>query len=125
MTTTSKNAAFSFRFVDTNTGIHLELTNCTEVVRSISILTIFLKDTTPRCGPSRVHLRFDRINAMQPNEKAVVVHRTWINGAPVKAGQDQLGRLKVIAGAVKPYVLEISWEDQEGNTRFQRIPVGH
>jgi len=36
-----------------------------------------------------------------------------------------LTRLKVIAGEVKPYVLDISWEDPEGKTRFQRIPVGH
>ena len=38
---------------------------------------------------------------------------------------DLLARLKVIAGEIKPYVLDISWEDPEGKTRFQRIPVGH
>jgi len=36
-----------------------------------------------------------------------------------------MGRLKVIAGEVSPYVLDISWEDAEGKARFQRIPVGH
>jgi len=38
---------------------------------------------------------------------------------------DQLGRLEVIASEVSPYVLDISWQDVEGKTRFQRIPVGH
>ena len=28
-------------------------------------------------------------------------------------------------GKDKPYVLDISWQNPEGRTRFQRIPVGH
>jgi hypothetical protein len=55
----------------------------------------------------------------------VLSHRTWINGKPATEEQDQLGRLEIVAGAVKPYVLDISWEDVEGKTQFQRIPVGH
>jgi hypothetical protein len=54
-----------------------------------------------------------------------VSHRTWINGKPVNDDRDQMGRLKVIAGKVSLYVLDISWENAEGKARFQRIPVGH
>jgi hypothetical protein len=71
------------------------------------------------------HIRFDRVKSVQPNEKAILSHRTWINGKPSTEEQDQLGRLEIVAGSVKPYVLDISWEDMDGKTRFQRIPVGH
>jgi hypothetical protein len=43
----------------------------------------------------------------------------------VGADRDQLERLQVMDGAAHPYVLDISWQDAEGKTRFQRIPVGH
>jgi len=33
--------------------------------------------------------------------------------------RDQLERLKVVVGETSPYVLEISWQDAEGKTRFQ------
>ena len=59
------------------------------------------------------------------NENVVLSHKTWVNGKIAGAGADMLARLKVIAGEVKPYVLDISWQDPEGKTRFQRIPVGH
>lgn len=52
-------------------------------------------------------------------------HRTWINGKPAAVERDMLGRLQVVAGEAHPYVLDISWQDAEGKTRFQRIPVGH
>ena len=105
----------------------MELTNATErTLKSIEIMTVFLKDEeTPGGGPSRAHIRFDPVESMKPRAKAVLSHRTWINGRPADADQDQLGRLKVIPGDVKPYVLDISWEDGEGKMRFQRIPVGH
>lgn len=104
----------------------LELTNTTEMVlKSIEILTIFLKDEAVSDGPSRAHIRFDRINSLRPKEKAIVSHRTWINGTPASDEHDQIGRLEVVAGAVKPYVLDICWEDLDGKTQFQRIPVGH
>jgi len=105
----------------------LELTNGTEeTLKTIEILTVFLKDEeTPGGGPSQAHIRFDSIKSMQPKERAVLSHRTWINGRPSDADSDQLGRLTVIEGAVSPYVLDISWEDAEGKTRYQRIPVGH
>jgi hypothetical protein len=104
----------------------MEITNTTaKTLRSVEILTVFLKDEEGRDGPSRAHIRFDTIKAVQPNEKAVVSHRTWINGRPVNDAQDQIGRLEVVAGAVKPYVLDISWEDVDGKTQFQRIAVGH
>lgn len=118
---------FIFRFIDVTPRVLLELTNATEkTLRSIEILTVFLKDEeTPGGGPSQAHIRFDAIKSMQPKETAVLSHRTWINGRPADAERDQLQRLKVIAGAVSPYVLDISWENAQGKTRFQRIPVGH
>ena len=126
MTTNNGTPPFIIRFMNTKPRILLELTNTTEMtLRSIEILTIFLKDEGPAAGPSRAHIRFDRINSVQPKEKVVVSHRTWINGMPASETQDQIGRLEVVAGAVKPYVLDISWEDLHGKTQFQRIPVGH
>jgi hypothetical protein len=128
MTTNSKTEKpFIFRFIDAKPKVLLELTNVTEqTLKSIEILTVFLKDEeTPGGGPSQAHIRFDAIMSMQPKEKAVLSHRTWINGRPTDADCDQLGRLKVRAGEVSPYVLDISWDDAEGKSRFQRIPIGH
>ena len=128
MTAISKTEKpFIFRFIDARPKVLLELTNATEqTVKSIEILTVFLKDEeTPGGGPSQTHIKFDAIKSMQPKETAVLSHRTWINGMPADTDYDQLGRLKVIAGEVNPYVLDISWENEEGKTRFQRIPVGH
>lgn len=117
---------FICRFIDTPSRVLLELTNATEEpLKSIEILTIFLKDEeTPGGGPSQAHIRFDGVKSMQPGEKTVLSHRTWINGKPAASDQDQMERLKLIAGQVSPYVLDISWEDPDGKMRFQRIPVG-
>lgn len=128
MTTDSKTSRpFLIRFVDTNSGVLLELTNTTaETLRSIEILTVFLKDEeTPGGGPSQAHIRFDPIKSMQPREKAILSHRTWVNGIPADANHDHLERLRVKAGEVSPYVLDISWDTEQGKSRFQRIPVGH
>jgi hypothetical protein len=118
---------FSHRLIDAPRTLLLELTNMTDhIVKSIEILTIFLKDEeTSGKGPSRAHIRFDAVASMKPKEKAILSHRTWINGKPADTTHDQLERLKVIPGEANPYVLDISWEDAEGKTRFQRIPVGH
>lgn len=118
---------FVFRFIEAPSSVLLELTNVTEVnLKSIEILTVFLKDQeTPGGGPSQAHIRFDGIKSIQPKERVVLTHRTWINGKPAPAESDQLARLKVIAGEVSPYVLDISWEDADGKTRYQRVPVGH
>jgi hypothetical protein len=62
---------------------------------------------------------------MKLREKAVLSHRTWINGRPADTDHDQMERLKIIAGEVNPYVLDISWQDAEGRTNYQRVPVGH
>ena len=114
---------FICRFIDGPSKVLLELTNATEnSLKSIEILTVFLKDEG---GPSQAHIRFEGVRSMQPREKAVLAHRTWINGQPADTDCDQLERLKVIPGEVSPYVLDISWEDAEGKARFQRIPVGH
>lgn len=118
---------FTAEFIGGEGKVLLELTNTTdEVLKGVEILAVFLKDQgTPGGGPSRSHIKFDPIKSVEPKEKAVLSHRTWIDGKPAAAGQDQLERLKVVEGEVKPYVLDISWEDGEGKTRYQRIPVGH
>ena len=118
---------FIFRFIDAPSTVLLELTNATNhPLKSIEILTVFLKDEeTLGRGPSKAHIRFDVVDSMKPREKAVLSHRTWINGRPADTDHDQLERLKVIPGVVSPYVLDISWEDAHGKARFQRIPVGH
>jgi len=118
---------FTFRLLETKPRVLLELKNETDdVLTSIEILTIFLKAEDVLDGaPSQSHIRFDAIKSMLPQQTAVVSHRTWINGKPVNDERDQMGRLKVIAGEINPYVLDISWENPESKARFQRIPVGH
>jgi hypothetical protein len=119
---------FTARFIDAEGGVFLELTNTgDETCKGVEILAVFLKDEEAPGGggPSRAHIKFDTVKRVLPNEKAVLAHRTLIDGRQADAGRDQLGRLKAVAGEVKPYVLDISWEDGEGRTRYQRIPVGH
>jgi hypothetical protein len=104
----------------------MEITNTSaKMLKSVEILTVFLTNNEGPASFSRAHIRFDPIKSVQPNEKAVVSHRTWINGMPASDAQDQLARLEVVFGNTKPYVLDISWEDVNGKTQFQRIPVGH
>ncbi len=123
----SSQHPFTFRLLDTKPRILLELTNVTdEVVRSVEILTIFLKaEETPDGQLTQSHIKFDEIKSMLPQQATVPFHRTWINGKPATDARDQMERLRVIAGELKPYVLDISWENREGKSRFQRIPLGH
>ena len=125
--TNTREETFTARFIDAGSKVLLELANETsERLNHVEILTVFLRDEeTLGGGPSRVHIRFEAINSVQPKEKAILSHRTWIDGKPAASEHDQLGRLKAMAGNVKPYVLDISWEDAGGKSRFQRIPVGH
>jgi hypothetical protein len=128
MTINSKTEKpFTFEFIDEGSRILLGLTNgCDQTLKCIEVLTVFLKDEeTPGGGPSQANIKFKDTECIYPKEKVVLSHRTWINGKPADPNQDQLERLKVIAGEVKPYVLDISWEDEAGKSRFQRIPVGH
>jgi hypothetical protein len=115
----------TFRFIDLEANVRLELSNdADQVLKCVEILTVFLKDLeTPGGGPSQAHIRFDAVGSIRPKENVVLSHKTWVNGKVADA--DLLARLKVIAGQAKPYVLDISWQDPEGKTRFQRIPVGH
>jgi hypothetical protein len=126
-TNSATEKPFISKLIGEKPKVLLELTNATEeTLKSIEILTVFLKDEeTPGGGPSQAHIRFDSIKSMEPKEKVILSHKTWINGKPADPDHDQLERLMVIAGEAKPYVLDISWEDAEGKTRFQRIPVGH
>jgi hypothetical protein len=117
---------FLFAFKDVEADVLLELTNATSAtLRSVEILTIFLKDEGTPGGPSQAHIRFATVGSIRPNENVVISHKTWLNGKPAAAGDDQMERLKIASGALKPYVLDISWMDPEGKTCFQRIPVGH
>ena len=118
---------FTIRFVGTESDVLLELTNATDhALKVVEVLTVFLKDEeTPGGGPSQAHIKFEALSQVRPKENVVLSHKTWINGKIAGAANDQLQRLKVIAGEVKPYVLDISWQDPEGKARFQRIPVGH
>ena len=115
------------KFIDEEANVRLELYNdADQPLKCVEILTVFLKDLeTPGGGPSQAHIRFDSVGSIRPKENVVLSHKTWVNGKIADADADLLARLKVIAGEVKPYVLDISWQDPEGKTRFQRIPVGH
>ena len=117
---------FTLEFIDEGATVELALMNSTDqLLNCVEILTVFLKDETQGGGPSQVHIKFESLKSMRPHEKSVFPHRTWVNGKPVDASRDQLERLKVVVGETSPYVLDISWQDAEGKTRFQRIPVGH
>ena len=118
--------SFSVRFIDDGGQVLLELTNeSDQTLWSVEILTVFLKDEeTPGGGPSRVHISFTSLNSIRSKEKAVVPHKTWIDGKPVDSAHDQLARLTEVAGQERPYALDISWAEAEGKTRFQRVPVG-
>jgi len=115
------------RFIEDDADVRLELSNdANHALKCVEILTVFLKDLeTPGGGPSQAHIRFDAVGSIRSKENVVLSHKTWVNGKIVDASADLLARLKVIAGEVKPYVLDISWQDPEGKTRYQRIPVGH
>jgi len=127
--TMSRNTEYPFtaRFLVGDHKLLLELTNTSgEVLKGVEVLAIFLKDQgTPSGLPARSHIKFESIKSVYPKERAVLSHRTWIDGRPADAAHDQLERLKAIEGEPKPYVLDISWENEEGKTRYQRIPVGH
>lgn len=126
MTSNSSRAPLVIRFMDTKPRMLMEITNTTAMtLKSVEILTVFLTNEESPAGPSRAHIRFDTIKFVRPNEKAVVSHKTWINGMPASDAQDQIARLEIVAGTAKPYVLDISWEDVDGKIQFQRIPVGH
>ena len=118
---------FTFRFLETGNNFVLELTNATDhTLKCVEVLTVFLKDEiTPGGGPSQAHIRFDALERILPTEKSIMPHRTWINGKPVANERDLLERLQLIAGQPHPYVLDISWQEDDGKTHFQRIPVGH
>ena len=127
MSSSGREESFTARFVEGEPNVRLELMNTTDLtLKCVEVLTVFLKDEeTPGGGPSRAHITFEGVKSILPKEKVVVSHRTWIDGKPAAAHRDELGRLQVVAGGVRPYVLDISWEDAEGKSRYQRIPVGH
>ena len=122
-----KPKPFTYKFLDNGPNLQLELTNDTKnTLKRVEILTVFLRnEQATGAGPSQVHIRFEAIDRILPEEKSILSHTTLINGQIAGDNGDQLGRLKVVAGEVSPYVLDISWQDPEGKTRFQRIPVGH
>lgn len=127
MSTSQRTAKpVSARFVDTGSEVRLELTNTTDQpLRRVEILTVFLKDEETPGGPSRAHIRFEAVKNLQPGDRAVLSHKTLVDGKQAAPAEDQLARLKEVVGEAKPYVLDISWEDADGKSQYQRIPVGH
>ena len=123
----NKSKPFTHRFVNEGSNVLLELTNATkETLKRVEILTVFLKNEEAAAyGPSQVHIRFEAVDRILPSEKSIMHHTIWINGKQAGAGNDHLQRLQAIEGQANPYVLDISWQNPEGKTRFQRIPVGH
>ena len=122
----TKQRSLTAKFLDTKPRMLLELTNESGLtLKSVEILTIFLKAEESPGAPSEANIKFEPIRFMRPEQTAVISHRTWINGKPARDEHDQMERLKVIDGKINPYVLDISWQDAEGKARFQRIPVGH
>jgi len=122
----TRQQALTAKFLDTKPMVLLELTNETETtLRSVEILTVFLKAEQTADPPCEAHIRFDTVMSMPARQTAVISHRTWIDGQPAPAERDQMDRLKVVPGAPTPYVLDVSWQDAAGKARFQRIPVGH
>ena len=122
-----KPRPFTYRLLEEGPGLFLELTNATQqTLKQVEILTIFLKnEETSAAGPAQVHIRFDGVERILPAEKSVFSHTTLINGQVAENDRPQLARLQGVDGAPNPYLLDISWQDAEGRTRFQRIPVGH
>ena len=122
-----KPRPFTYQFLDEGPSLLLELTNATQqTLKRVEILTIFLKNhETLAAGPAQVHIRFDSVERILPAEKSVFSHTTLINGKVTKDDRQQLSRLQGVEGVPNPYILDISWQDTEGRTRFQRIPVGH
>ncbi len=125
--TSSPERPLTFEFIEEGSKILLRLTNeGDQTLKCVAVLTIPLKaEETPDGGQSQAYIKFKNTDCINPKEQVVLSHRTWVNGKPIDPNQDQLERLKVIAGEVKPYVLDISWEDAAGKSRFQRIPIGH
>ena len=119
---------FTFELIDQGSRVLLELTNQSDqTLKCVEVLTVFLKDEEIAMGggPSRAHISFKDTERVNPKEKVVLSHKTWVDGKPSNPSDDQLKRLKVIDGQTNSYVLNISWENAEGKSRFQRIPVGH
>ena len=127
MTISSKTEEiFAFGFIDQGSKVLLEVMNKSDqTLKCVEILTVFLKDEETPGAPSRVHISFEPLSSIRPKAKSIMSHKTWIDGKPVTPEYDQLKRLKEMAGEARPYALDISWEDAQGKTRFQRIPVGH
>ena len=126
MSSNNTERVFTFRFVEVDSRLKLELSNSTDqTYRQVEILTIFLKDEITIGGPSQSHIKFEVIESVRPHEKVIVRHRTWEGGKPIAIAEDQISRLELLPGMPTPYILDLSWHDPHGKTRFQRIPVGH
>src|ERR1044072_8636097 len=87
---------FNFRFIDASSKVAVELTNASEkTLKSIEILTIFLKDNhTPGGGPSQAHIRFAGKKSMKQGKKTVLSPQPWINEKPADSDHEQMKRQK-------------------------------
>jgi len=117
---------FQVDFVKEDSRTVMKLRNLSEEsLKSVEILTVFLKDETSSGSPSRAHIRFESVNAISPKSIVALSHKTWANGRPVESADDQMERLQTVNGSSWPYVLDISWDNAEGRRCYQSIPVGH
>ena len=101
-TTINNEKPFTFRFIDAKPRILLELKNTAETtLRSIEILTIFLKDEEAANGvPSQAHIRFDAVKAMGLKNPI---------GQIVKRENDHDWE---VVGVVKDFILESPFESR-------------
>ena len=126
MASDANTSPFIHTLIDDGSETRLELMNASDqMLKCVEVLTVFLKDEETSGAPSRAHIRFEAVKSIRPRESAIMPHKTLIDGKLAAPADDLLQRLKVMAGTTTPYVLDISWEDPEGKSRFQRIPVGH
>ena len=91
MTSNDNRAPLVIRFMDTKPRMLMEITNATTTtLKSVEILTVFLKDEQGSAAPLAT-FRFDP--QIQFNKrKGGCSHRTWINGRQRNDAQDQIGR---------------------------------
>src|ERR1041384_1336350 len=90
---TTNRTTLTAKFLDAKPRVLLELTNETELtLKSVEILTVFLKSEEVANAPSESHIRFEAIKFMLPQQTAVVSHPTWIDGKPARDERDQMAR---------------------------------
>ncbi|MEP6912530.1 MAG: hypothetical protein ABI923_07235, partial [bacterium] len=70
MSANNTEKPLTFRFIDSEADVRLELSNDADhALKCVEILTVFLKDLeTPGGGPSQAHIRFDAVGSIRSKE---------------------------------------------------------